>query len=605
MQIKKKRNKLQQIIHGMPFAVQYIILLFLGVLAPMVIQGTLYYWQVERKITSEMNQKLQQEMESTAGRISNTISDMITFAKSYDRNELLYHCLDYEYGGDLEFLVSYQEDFQMLFTDSRLLSGEIRRIIVYTDNMTMFNSAHIRKIGFEDTAQLGEKLDYLYLYPLRTDPDIHIRVAQADSRTALVGDSRTVSILCDMDYFRQYGRYQKLLRIDIDLNCFEEILGESSLFENMLLGNTDGRLISGVNRPQSNGTMPFTQQYLQQWSDQTVIECPVGEYPFVLYGVYDSGVFERQFHNSKALSLMVSIVCLVVSCGCVLSITRSISRRLRRLVRQSSEIAQGNFVTTPVQAEGKNEFDLLEKSMNQMSCQLQQLIEKEYKSQLVRIEQEKETNQAKLLALQAQVNPHFMFNALESIRLRALAKGERETAGVIKYMAKMFRNLIEWKDNIITLREEIGFLDEFLYIQNYRFEDEFCYEIDISEPAYDCRIPKMILQPLVENACIHGVEAVSENRWVKVQAAVDGKMLEIRVEDNGGGIAPERLEQLKGMLQGENTASHSVGIWNVYRRLILYYGENFSFDIQSLLGKGTVCILRLPAEKEVEQCFPS
>lgn len=105
-----------------------------------------------------------------------------------------------------------------------------------------------------------------------------------------------------------------------------------------------------------------------------------------------------------------------------------------------------------------------------------------------------------------------MFNALESIRLKACVKGEIETAQMIKYMAKMFRNLIEWDDNIITVREEIAFLDEFLHIQEYRFEDEFSYEIHVQEEAYECKIPKMILQPLVENACVHGIHMAAPFR---------------------------------------------------------------------------------------------
>lgn len=168
---------------------------------------------------------------------------------------------------------------------------------------------------------------------------------------------------------------------------------------------------------------------------------------------------------------------------------------------------------------------------------------------------------------------------------------------MIKYMAKMFRNLLDWNDNIITLREEIGFLDEFLHIQNYRFEDEFSYEIDVTEEAYECFLPKMTLQPLVENACVHGVEAVSSDRWISVKACVEMDKLRLEVEDNGGGMTAEKLQELRDMLKGEANTGKSVGLWNVYRRLVLYYGEGFSFEINSVLKKGTVCIIKIPAKK--------
>ena len=191
-----------------------------------------------------------------------------------------------------------------------------------------------------------------------------------------------------------------------------------------------------------------------------------------------------------------------------------------------------------------------------------------------------------------------MFNALESIRLKAVVKGEKETAQMIRYMARMFRNLIEWRDNIITLREEMNFLDEFLHIQNYRFGDEFSYEINVAEEAWDCLIPKMILQPLVENACVHGVEAVSDNRWVKVDAVVCGEYLKLSIEDNGGGMTDEKLKELRAMLSGQPAAGKSVGLWNVYRRLNLYYGDTCSFGVGSVNGSGTRCQISIRIRNE-------
>ena len=189
-----------------------------------------------------------------------------------------------------------------------------------------------------------------------------------------------------------------------------------------------------------------------------------------------------------------------------------------------------------------------------------------------------------------------MFNALESIRLKARVKGEIETAQMIKYMAKMFRNLIEWDDNIITVREEIAFLDEFLHIQEYRFEDEFSYEIHVQEEAYECKIPKMILQPLVENACVHGLEAIEDKRLVGICVTADftKNMLYLQVEDNGGGMTAEKREALKVSFQENDEKGKSVGLKNVDRRLSLYYGDRMTFDIESVVGKGTICRICIP-----------
>lgn len=416
---------------------------------------------------------------------------------------------------------------------------------------------------------------------------MYLRIAYEDRKFQKVYDSRSISLLCELEHYKQYDKYLKLLRVDIDLGSLESILRESNLFENIILADTEGRIIAASNEYRNAGGMEVFMSSEERENGMIVLSRPIEGFPLTLYGVYDPRMISEEFRQSRRLSVGISIGCIAFALICVFSSVNSINRRLGRLVTQSEEIAKGNFVQIGLSEAGQDEFSILEKSINRMSFQLQELIDKEYKEQIFRAELEKETNQAKLLALQEQVNPHFMFNALESIRLKAAAKGERETAGMIKYMAKMFRNLLEWDDNIITLRNEIGFLDEFLHIQNYRFEDEFSYEIDVEEEAYECLLPKMMLQPLVENACVHGVEAVSTDRWVRVKAGVEAGRLWLTVEDNGGGMSEEKLKQLRDMLKGEAKADKSVGLWNVYRRLVLYYGETFSFEISSILKKGT------------------
>ena len=167
---------------------------------------------------------------------------------------------------------------------------------------------------------------------------------------------------------------------------------------------------------------------------------------------------------------------------------------------------------------------------------------------------------------------------------------------MIKYMAKMFRNMINWEDNIIPLKDEITILDDFLHLQKYRFEDEFTYEIVVSDDARECKIPRMLLQPLVENASVHGVETKNDNCWIKMTAEVKDGYLTAVVEDCGGGIEPDRLEELRNFLINDDSKNTRgcVGLTNVYRRLKLYYGKDFSFDIESTLGSGTKVTVKIP-----------
>lgn len=565
----------------------------------MLVQNVVYYWQTEKNIQEEMLQKADEAMDDKAEKINGSLSGILSLARTYYNNETLYRYLDREYEGELEYLIQYQEALQTLFSETNLYPYEAENILIYTDNDTLFNGSYVRRLDEIELETLGENLDYVNLEPVAGEKGFYFRVAHEDSRILKVHDTRAVSILSVFDHYRQYDRYGKVLRVDISQGNLVKVLQESNMFENMLLVDSKGSVIAAAYGYSNNGAMGvFDAEAAKTQDDRLVLSRQIVAFPLTLYGIYDMDMISQEFRQSRILSIGISALCLLFALLCVYTVVGNINRRLARLVAQSEEIAKGNFIQSDSEDNGNDEFKVLEDSMNQMSAQLAELIEREYKAQILQAEREEETNQAKLLALQSQVNPHFMFNALESIRLKAMVKGETETAQMIKYMARMFRNLIQWEDNIITLKEEIMFLDEFLHIQNYRFGDEFSYEIEVSDEAYRCRIPKMMLQPLVENACVHGIEAVTDDRWVGLEACVEEGWLKLYVEDNGGGMTAEKLEELKAMLKGETSAGRSVGLWNVYRRLVLYYGEAFRFDIDSEPGKGTRCSICIPARTE-------
>lgn len=587
---------------GMPFAAKCFLLLFLGVLIPLVAQSVVFRWRTEESINRELMGKLDEDLRAEADSFSGVLEDLMTVAREYRQNDTLYRYLDQDYQKDLDVMVGYQDELYGLFTGNILFPKEIRSIRAYTTNDALFDTAYVRTEHSLKDGTLGQSLLYRNVQPLG-DGSISLRTAVVAEKDTLYSRDRSLSLLVTLDFFHQYSQYEKLMCIDVDLDYLSSSLNEGNLFQNIVLTDSQGTVMAAAHGYTGGEVRYFFPQEEEQAGMQ-VMERQVGSFPLTLYGVCDPELFAEEFGESRRLTLAISALCLVICCAFILALTRSINRKLGSLVRQAGEIAKGNFVTAQAREDSRDEFDVLQHSINAMSRQLKTLIEEGYQAEIARIEQEKETNRAKLLSLQAQVNPHFMFNALESVRLRALAKGEKETAGVIKYMAKMFRHLIEWDQNVITLREELRFLDEFLYIQRYRFEDEFSYEIDVGEDAYECRLPKMILQPLVENACVHGVEAVAEDRWVGIRARVDGDALEIRVEDNGGGMSPEKLRELQAMLHGDAQAGRSVGVWNVYRRLALYYGEKFRFDITSTPGRGTACTMRLPMQKEDGPCIP-
>ncbi len=594
--MKKVRQLAHHFFYNIAFVRKMIFLFCIGIVVPMIFLQAVSYLETERGIKERMLKTVNEALDDKTLKIRSVLSETAALEKRYSTNETLYQCLDKNYTKDLEYLIQYQETFLVLFSDMNLYPYHIRNIRLYTDNPTLMNGAYVRKTEDMALESLGEALDYVNVYPMNGERDTYVRTSHETRRIVGTSDSRSLSIIRAFNHYRQYDTYQKLIRVDVECEDLLEILRETNLFDNMILTDSNGRVIAALNQYSNSGSMDLFDAEQIKNNGQMLLSRELSDFGLTLYGSYDMNSISQEFQSSRIQSIFLAVISILFALGCVYLVAGNISRRLNRLVTQADEIAQGNFIKKAESSTAQDEFGVLEKSMDRMSAQLEDLIEREYKAQVQQAQLERETNQARFLALQSQVNPHFMFNALESIRLKARVKGEIETAQMIKYMAKMFRNLIEWDDNIITVREEIAFLDEFLHIQEYRFEDEFSYEIHVQEEAYECKIPKMILQPLVENACVHGLEAIEDKRLVGICVSVDftKNMLYLQVEDNGGGMTAEKLEALKVSFQENDEKGKSVGLKNVYRRLSLYYGDRMTFDIESVVGRGTICRICIP-----------
>lgn len=594
--MKKVRQLAHHFFYNIAFVKKMIFLFCIGIVVPMIFLQAVSYLETERGIKERMLKTVNEALDDKTLKIRSVLSETAALEKRYSTNETLYQCLDKNYTKDLEYLIQYQETFLVLFSDMNLYPYHIRNIRLYTDNPTLMNGAYVRKTEDMALESLGEALDYVNVYPMNGERDTYVRTSHETRRIVGTSDSRSLSIIRAFNHYRQYDTYQKLIRVDVECEDLLEILRETNLFDNMILTDSNGRVIAALNQYSNSGSMDLFDAEQIKNNGQMLLSRELSDFGLTLYGSYDMNSISQEFQSSRIQSIFLAVISILFALGCVYLVAGNISRRLNRLVTQADEIAQGNFIKKAESSTAQDEFGVLEKSMDRMSAQLEDLIEREYKAQVQQAQLERETNQARFLALQSQVNPHFMFNALESIRLKARVKGEIETAQMIKYMAKMFRNLIEWDDNIITVREEIAFLDEFLHIQEYRFEDEFSYEIHVQEEAYECKIPKMILQPLVENACVHGLEAIEDKRLVGICVSVDftKNMLYLQVEDNGGGMTAEKLEALKVSFQENDEKGKSVGLKNVYRRLSLYYGDRMTFDIESVVGRGTICRICIP-----------
>jgi len=595
-----RRIKLLSFLNNLTISQKMLLIFFGCVLLPLTFQNFFYYNDAEENIQEGMMQRLTLSLSEKANKVGESINGAIHLSNRYNTNEELYRLLDQSYTADVNFLIAYQDVIEERIFSDLAFNRQVRKMMLYTDNPTILNSALVSKLIPWDIITLGETLldqNYASLTPNINGPMLRISLIPVKSQSTY---DRSLSIIRNLTYYPQYYQYNKAIRIDLDTSYLSSILEDSDLFDNILLVDSDNRVLASAHSYKEFGSYDiFNENQVKEGT--VVLKQPIGDYPLVLYGLYDSNLISEEFSKMRWKTTRVAFMSMLLAVTFIFLVAYNITQRIRRVVKQSRQIAKGEFIQIDNSSMGSDEIGILAESMNNMSQQLKTLIDEKYKSQLIKAQLERETAQAKLLALQSQVNPHFMFNALECIRLKAVVKNETETALMIKYMSRMFRHILNWDDDIIVLHEDLKFLDEFLRIQKYRFDDEFEYSVRVEDAARDCLLPKLIIQPLVENACVHGVEGISNKRLVEVTAVVEEDRLVITVSDNGTGMSEERLSALHAMIKEGKKISESVGLYNVYQRLSLFYGNKFTFDINSRKGQGTVIRVAIPARYKKEE----
>lgn len=212
-----------------------------------------------------------------------------------------------------------------------------------------------------------------------------------------------------------------------------------------------------------------------------------------------------------------------------------------------------------------------------------------------------ESNDEKLNMLSSQINPHFLYNTLESIRGKALADGAVEVSEMTECLSSFFRYCISRKTNIVHLRDELNNIQEYMKIQQFRFDNRFSMgiQIDGSSKLMDYMIPKLTLQPLVENSIVHGLEVRAGNGNIVIRIQETDRMVLVYVEDDGVGIEENRLETINRILHKNendvaNPADIGIALYNINARMKLLYGPEYGLHIYSTRNVGTTVEVRFP-----------
>ncbi len=294
--------------------------------------------------------------------------------------------------------------------------------------------------------------------------------------------------------------------------------------------------------------------------------------------------FNKEMNHLIVLASGIVLLVLGISLGFVWYVTSRIAYPAKELMESMKTLAKDNEYPR-VKIVSNDEIGMIGLEYNKMAENIETLIEKVYKMELTQ-------KQAELEFLQMQINPHFLYNALDTISWMALAKGNMDVSEMTIALAELLRATIK-KESFITLREEMNTVKDYLLIQQERFGDKISAEYFVEEDAYSCMVPNFILQPVIENAIIHGLEPKIEKGKVSINISIQDEFLTFLVEDNGVGMDEKEILDLYKKCR-ENNTKQSIGLKNVYRRLLLCYGEASMLKIESKKEQGTRISFLIP-----------
>lgn len=298
--------------------------------------------------------------------------------------------------------------------------------------------------------------------------------------------------------------------------------------------------------------------------------------------VFNAGVRETYSLVCALMGLLCLGLCLWG--GWVLS--RHLSRPVRELSAAMEQAQQGNFSLRLPQGR-EDELGRLNDSFNRMMAEYQENLRRS-------VQHEKELNDARLRMMQAQLNPHFLYNTLDSLKWMGVAHDVPQAAALAADLASLLRASISGNE-FVTLEEELELVERYIDIQSIRFADRFVCEIAVEEQYQGCMVPKLVLQPLVENAILHGVSD-REDGYIKLWAEGDEKTITLFVSDNGCGMPPEMVAAIN---RGDaREAGGHLGIYNVNSIIKLHFGAQYGISASSAPGQGSRVSVRLPNHKK-------
>ncbi|NGZ74778.1 sensor histidine kinase [Saccharibacillus alkalitolerans] len=586
----KRRRTFRLRLDDLSLKRKFLLIYLLCVLLPIMSINLFFYYRTSADIQAREQENLRRSVERAGGELLGMIDESIALGRSIAADDALYAALDRTYASPSDYYAVYDGFLRDKLT--RYMSANILDVRVYTDNPTVQNGSNYRALKAYDRQPA-------WVRALEGTSSTIAVTAYLDEDSYKPG--RRISIAGKMDVFPSYSTYAKYSRIDLDLGRVSAILNRERGSVKFRLVDDRNRVVAdGLGGRDGEGSFYANPSLTsEQKNSGFVLERPLGSLNYIkgwkVVGVADTRYIDGLMHDSLRSILTLAVISIIVPSLLILLIFRSYHVRIKRLSRHMEQVRSERFELIDIR-EGKDEVGGLIRAFNLMTGRIRSLINDVYKLEIRQKNLELDRVRTELAMLQSQVNPHFLFNTLNAVLVVCTKNGYREVTEIVKNLSLLMRQLLSRPDDRVPLGEELQFTRMYLEIEKFRFGDRFDYRFDIENGTEEHRIPRMSIQPLVENACKHGLQGRKEGRLIVVSARMAGEGLQLSVRDNGVGMGEERLREVEERMRSECPSGEgSVGLRNVHRRLELFYRGDVRLQLRSRDGEGTEAGFLIPA----------
>lgn len=573
------QNKMKKLLHwvnGIKLRYKLAIIYSMFCFLPVMLLFWLSFLQMRSIIGDKEKMNLQSYLQQSVSSMDrtldgyNSLSDYIAFDRT------LAEVFSMEYGTPYEQYEQLTQKVDPILRSSSYFHGGMQRITIYTDNGMVKHDTTVAPVSeIEETDWYQKTLEHP---GLNWFVNYQEKTLFSARKLSFSGVREGVNILyMDVDYQKLFTPYA------------ETLISECGLY----ITDQEGKLVfeesrfSGKNQSYDLTYSEFLEQRNRGSTDYTILCEESNTTGWTVWLYQPVGLAGEAMRPIGVMAGVTILICIFAAVLAYFITSGMVSGRIERLTCLMQEVQEGSM-DMQVGSDDRDEIGMLYRGFGSMMKRIRTLINEVYLGKITQKE-------AELKALQAQINPHFLYNTLSLINWKALAAGEEDISRMTLAMSTFYRTALNRGRNVLQVEAELSNTRAYLEIQSMLHDGNFDYEIEVQPEILQCESLNLILQPLVENAIHHGIEEKTDGRGkISVRGWKEDNCVWFMVEDNGVGMEQKVADKILTM------ESKGYGVRNVDERIRLCYGEKYAMKVESVVGKGTKMTIHFPAKQLVD-----